>query len=649
MCVVPAVQWSDGLDKASRRIAEIDASPLRVLAGPGTGKTTLLIRRVMRLLQNGADPSRIMLCTFTRTAAQDLQKKLGRLGVPEAQKTYADTLHSFCFSLLSKAEVFPLTGRVPRPLLEFEERFLLEDLKGTNNEGLRDLRERLSAFSAAWARQQNDDPGWPENAQDRKFLSALQAWLEFHECMLIGELIPEGLRFIRNNPVSPYRPSFDHVIIDEYQDLNRAEQALLDAIAVDGTITVAGDEDQSIYSFKHAYPEGIAGFHRTHEGTHDESLDRCRRCPQTIVSMANSLISYNPTRSERALCTSEENPDGDVFVVQWPLVDEEAHGLATFVARQIEIGQVEPGQVLVLAPRRQLGYMIRDALRQSGVAAYSFFHEEALEGNPNRAGKYAPQESFTLLTLLVRPEDRVALRCWCGFGSPSLRTGAWNQVRQHSEVSGDAPRLVLEHLRNGHLQLRHSKDLAERFALLQERLDALQGLQGSDLVDVLFPEGESWADPFRTIAEVLGDDGTPAQLLDLLHRGATQPELPMDVDYVRVMSLHKSKGLTANLVIVSSCIDGLIPSIPENSTPEVKHRALEEQRRLFYVAVTRARRTLVLSSVIGIDRADAYRMRARVGSGHPIAQTVASPFLNELGPDCPAAMSGSRLLQLLIE
>lgn len=159
MCAMPTAQWADGLDGAVRQIAETNASPLRVLAGPGTGKTFSLMRRVMRLLESGVDPSRIMLCTFTRTAARDLQSELARLGIPGVQRVYAGTVHSFCFGLLSKAEVFPLTGRVPRPLLGFEERFLLEDLRGTNDEGTRALRKRLNAFSAAWARQYGDDPG----------------------------------------------------------------------------------------------------------------------------------------------------------------------------------------------------------------------------------------------------------------------------------------------------------------------------------------------------------------------------------------------------------------------------------------------------------------------------------------------------------
>jgi superfamily I DNA/RNA helicase len=598
----------------------------------------------MRLLEEGLNPRRLLVCTFTRTAARDIQNEMGQLGVTGADEVRAGTMHAFCFSLLSRAEVLEATGRVPRPLLKFEERFLLEDLRGTNSEGIRDLTKRLNALAAAWARLQSEAPGWPHDQQDQRFLHALEAWLRFHEAMLIGELVSESLRFLRDNPVSPYRPRFTHVLVDEYQDLNRAEQVLLDELAAVGALTVVGDEDQSIYSFKYAHPEGIAEFHHDHPETHDESLDECRRCPQLVVSMANTLIERNSVRTVRVLHPRPSNPDGEVLVVQWPSMHDEAKGIATFIQQRIQADGVEPGRVLVLAPRRQFGYAIRDALNDKHVPAHSFFYEEALDGNPTEQAECTAQEAFTLLTLLARPDDRVALRCWCGFGSTSLRSGAWARVRQHCESTGKSPRSVLEELAAGMLTLAHTAPVVERFRLLQQRLAILDGLQGMDLVDTVFPISGTWAEPIRIVAETFEDDGEPASLLDMIQRGITQPELPTDVDYVRVMSLHKSKGLTADLVVVIGCIEGLIPTLPRDATPQEKLRALEEQRRLFYVAITRTRQTLVLSSVTRLPLSDAYRMGAQVRGGGNHAPTIASRFLNELGPSRPPATPGAAIV-----
>jgi superfamily I DNA/RNA helicase len=162
---------------------------------------------------------------------------------------------------------------------------------------------------------------------------------------------------------------------------------------------------------------------------------------------------------------------------------------------------------------------------------------------------------------------------------------------------------------------------------------------GAELVDALFPALEPWAEPFRVVASKIDEPGFgPAKLQETLRIAITQPELPTDVDYVRIMSLHKSKGLTADLVIVVGCIEGLLPSIDYEAPPDAQAAILEEQRRLFYVAISRAGRTLVLSSVTRLPRDLAWRIGAQVRGGNPThANTIASRFLAELGLTRPAA------------
>jgi DNA helicase-2/ATP-dependent DNA helicase PcrA len=598
----------------------------------------------MRLLEEGIGPERILVATFTRTAARDLEAELSRLQVPGADRVRVGTLHSFSFSLLSRADVLALTGRVPRPLLKFEERFLLQDLKGTNNEDLRGLRKRLDALGAAWARLQSDEAGWPQDPQDRAFLDALLKWLRFHEAMLVAEIVPEALKFVRDNPASQSVPRFDHVLVDEYQDLNRAEQVLLRELARKGSLAVVGDENQSIYSFKFAHPEGILRFHEEHPGTRDLTLDECQRCPRLVVELANALISNNTSPEPRKLVPAPGASEGEVHIVQWGSLEQEADGLARLVKHAVGSGLTSPGGVLVLAPRRQIGYAIRDALKVLGIAAHSFFYEEALEGDPKELEASKAQQAFTLLTLVARPGDRVALRCWCGFGSPSLNSGAWGRLRRNCEETGSPPGDVLEGLLEKRLRIPQTGALVGRGRELKERVAQSQGLAGRDLLDALFPPGEDWTEGLRLLAPQ-GSDFSAHDLLEALRTAITQPELPSDVDYVRVMSLHKAKGLSADFVIVAGCVEGLIPATPDaQMRPEERNRMLEEQRRLFYVAITRTRRILVLSSITRLPPRDAHRMRARIAHG---GATVASTFLNELGPRRPRADSGGEWLRRL--
>jgi superfamily I DNA/RNA helicase len=639
--------WDDNLEGPSLRIAASNDSPLRVRAGPGTGKTFTLMRRVARLLENGLDPTRILVCTFTRTAANDLKQELQRLDVQGAASVRATTVHALCFSILAKNEVLRITGRAPRPLLEYEKRFLLQDLHdGKLFEDIHARRRRLKAFEAAWARLQSEQPGWPQDPVDQRFQKQLIDWLRFHQAMLIGELVPEALRYLRNNPASPERTAFDHVLVDEYQDLNAAEQELIQLLAENARLTIIGDEDQSIYSFKYAHPEGIAEFHVRHPDTADETLDLCRRCPTNIVEMANSLIANNRRRTNRALIARPENGAGEVHIVQWQSMEQEAEGLAAFIEGLVRSGRVEPGRVLVLAPRRQFGYGVRDALNKRGVQAHSFFQEEALDGDPTKLDKSRVQQAFTLLTLAANPEDAVALRCWCGFGSASLRKGAWDRIRGLCAGDGGSLRAALDEIDAGRLKIPHGTYVVDRLRDLTDNLQRLELLRGEALLDALFPHNDPDFSQIRIMAAGLDPDADAPQLLDRLRTSITQPELPTDVDYVRVMSLHKSKGLTADLVVVMGCVEGLVPTLPKDATQAEQDLALEEQRRLFYVSITRARQILVLSSVTSLPRDLAYRMGVEVkGWGNPV-RTITSRFIDELGWARPQPILGERLLQM---
>ena len=637
--------WNEDLDGEALEIAQTDSAPLRVVAGPGTGKTFALLRRLARLLEEGCDPRRILLVTFTRVSAADLERELDRLGLSQGQQVTKGTLHSLSFGILHRQHVLRFTHRTARPLLEFEKRFLLEDLSadfGTFYE----RRATLKAFEAAWAREQDQEPGWPATSQEQAFQGVLEEWLRFHGGMLVDEIVPLTLRYLRMNPSCREIRQFDHVLVDEYQDLNRAEQSLIDLLAQNACLTVVGDQDQAIYeAFRYAHPEGISQFHETHPGTYDIPLDVSRRCPPTIVSLANALIRNNHRRSNRQLLPIEGDRQVNVRVIQWEDMYEEAEGIADFIEAKVRSGACDPGQTLVLCPRRQFGYLLRDELRRRAVEAHSYFHEEALEGNPKLLDESAAQQAFTLLTLLARPEDRVALRAWLGFGSPTLRVREYMRLRDHCSNAECSPFEALQAIHDNQFTIRYTSGLSRQFEELTQRLQELLPLDPPDAFDRLFPPNEQWAEPFRSIYDEAERPSDYADIQDLLRTNITQPELPSNTDFVRIMSLHKSKGLTAQHVFITGCVEGIIPSYPRNLPFEATRRYHEEQRRLFYVAITRARCTLVVSSVTRLPRDVAHRMGAQVlGGNHQNADTIASTFLSELGRDCPNAVPGSQWL-----
>ena len=630
--------WDSGLVGPHLEIARYPGTPLRIMASPGTGKTFAMMRKVARLLETGTLPSNILIVSFTRTAANELIHSLNLLGAPGAEQVVARTLHSLSFSLLIKNLVLQATHRYPRPLIKYEEESLVADLAGQFG-GKTATRDLIKAFEAYWARLQHQQPGWPVNHVEQAFDNELRHWLTYHEAMLIGELIPRALDYARQNPASADVPSYAHVLVDEYQDLNRADQDLIDIFARNGTLTVVGDEDQSIYaSLRFAQPESITKFDLTHSNTHDEPLNECKRCPNKPIQMANSLILHNHPAIPSTICPKQGCPQGNVYIVQHGSIQEEVTNISAYIDWYLtNHPEVNPGNVLVLSPRRLIGYAIRDELIRLGRETRSYFNEECLETDSAQTG-------FCLLTLLNNLDDRPALRSWLGFGSNDWRSPAYKRIWQAAETAGISPKSFLEGVKSGVIQAPpHSTEILKKYDELMTALQTTTGLAVAPLIDILWLPSDSDCADIRAMALVLAETvDSPIELLAELSEVITQPELPADSDdVIRVMSLHKSKGLTANCVIVVGCVVGAVPTIKSGLSALDTAKAIEEQRRLFYVAITRTKETLVLSSSASAPYAQAMKMRFQVG--HRIGSSVAlqaSPFLSELGPHAPTPQSG---------
>ena len=581
--------------------------------------------------------------TFTRTAANDLVEKLAALGVPGADLVVAKTLHSLCFGLLSRNSVFHALGRTARPLMDYERNTLLCDLQEQFG-GKKAVDTLIEAFEAYWARLQHQQPGFPADPNEQAFSHALQNWLVFHQAMLVGEVVPLALDFVTQNPAHPDIPRFDHILVDEYQDLNRADQALIDALAGNGAVTVVGDEDQSIYGFRNAHPEGIVEYPQTHANTHDELLNECRRCPRSVVQIANALINHNQRLAPKPLNPFPQNGDGEVYIVQHNTVADEIVAMAAYIEWYLENHPGMPaGEVLVLANRKMIGNGIRDALNLRAQqnnrpwSAQSFYFEDALSTE-------TAAEGFALLTLLINVEDRPALRYWLGASHQDCRRRPYARLRAHCEQTGESPRAVLQALAAGTLQLPYTQSLGARYTELEQRLAALMPLDIPQLVDTLFPDGNTDVAAVRQAALLIAPNvQTQRELLDELRTDIIQPELPgTQGPAVRIMSLHKSKGLTARLVIIAGCVSGILPSIDFTAPLAEQNRQRQEQRRLFYVGLTRSTETLVLSSAVYMPYGAAMQMRMPVMSGgYGVAILQASPFLAELGPDAPNAIDGN--------
>lgn len=612
-----AKPWLDQIDgDALPKFIESNAPLIRVISGPGSGKTTGIKRRVQRLIQkDGMPPNRIYVGTFARVIARELKEELGigaggdELPIIE-NELQVSTLHSLAFRLLRK---YPLAcpGRRFRFLLKFEEQLLLYDL-GEEFPDLRTQRERekkLRMIFAQWADGQD--------LHDDRFVGALDRWLRWHGGMLIEEVVKLAQRALEMGDIE--QGIFDHVIIDEYQDLTRVEQRLVELLwSKKGSLAVLGDDNQSIYSFRFNHPSGVAEFADRFGGASIEDIQLLdnRRSQPPILALGNQLMAQAGSTMPPMHPVRTPDNKAHVSLVHWPTLEAEISGLAQYIQARSE------DKFLVLVPRRFIGYRLQEKL---GVAATTSFHQEALASPLVR-------ERLTAATLLATPDDRIALRAWFGFRSDeaveankrnapayaSLKDANY-EVRELVDaiISG---RLIPTGQGQSHIKARAQK-LRELWDSGIQGIEALMLLFDPRSADATSDEDErrqtendliSLRDAGLEIAGELDTEDLSTILEHLRYRIAARiPLFGESKARVRIMTLHGAKGLEADNVIVAGLADQVVPGkSPDNPTESEMHR--EEQRRLLYVAVTRARDTLVVSWPRRIKTRDARNNQIRI-------------------------------------
>lgn len=589
--------WLRGIaGSAAKALIESDASVVRVIAGPGSGKTTCLKRRLQRLIQQReVEPDRAFAGTFTRVIAQGLREALGN-------EIRVSTLHSLAYEFLRK---YPdaCQGMRLRFLLRYEEDSLLYDIgSGAFTGNIYERREALRLLQASRAQR--------EDFANAKFDGAVRRWLQRHRAMLIGEVVHLCVVGMECRDIPP--AMFDHVVIDEYQDLTAAEQELVRLVwSGTGSLTVLGDNDQSIYGFRFNHPEGIADFHLSWPMCIDLTFTANWRSCDEILRVANLMMAE--AGSTRPAMTSTREQRGFLVPVQWKDLEAEIEGLAAHVRAHAE------KSFLILVPRRFIGYRLAEAI---GPGASTAFAEQVLD-HP------VAQEAFATASLLADANDHVAARAYLGFkgakAEQALRrnAGAYssvsNEIGGHALIRGIASAAIAV---SGPGQS-HIVQRAKRAVELIER-----SRSSKEIIDECFCDSLASTEPdeekqrwlLRDLAELraaaqelLANQGSEslARVMGALrYRIATRAPLresQSEEPRVRIMTLHGAKGLEADNVIIAGIADQLIPGFDEDDLIMAG-----EQRRLLYVAITRARDNLIISWPRRIQLTDVMQNMGRV-------------------------------------
>ncbi len=628
----------DDLTPAQHNAVTHAEGPLLVLAGPGSGKTRVVTHRVAWLLQQGVPRHSIVALTFTNKAAEEMQARVERLA--PGQRVWVSTFHRFCARLL----------RQYAPLVGLQENYTIYDT-ADSNQALRRALEKGSIDAAkctpealrgaiSWAKNHllTVDRYRPRHGSEldavvEQVYPAYQALLQKANAVDFDDLLLYVAELLRENP--EVRQSLDQryrfVLVDEYQDTNLAQYAIVRAISIDQpNLAVTGDPDQSIYGWRGANLGNILEFDRDFPGAKVVRLEQNYRSTQRILSVAAELISHNVKRKEKALFT--HNGEGTpVRIVRFSTQHDEAHAIAAGIAGDIRSGRRRARDFAVFYRVNALSRAFEFALREEGVA---FQLVRGLEFFQRREIK----DVLAYVHLAANPRNEIALLRI--INTPPRGIGP-TTVRRLTAHAGARGMSLLEATREvEHVGTIKSAAAAKvrRFVQLVGRLAALTGAPMEELLGTVVAESgyrdyleqsgtPDDEDRLANIEELL----TVAREFDERHGGAGPLEAFLEetslvsdtddfeqaADRVTLMTLHAAKGLEFPVVFITAVEEGLIPH--ERNRDNEDH--LEEERRLLFVGITRAQQQLQLS----LARYRDFRGRRRM--------TIPSHFLMELPRD----------------
>lgn len=617
---------------SQERLINSEAERIRCVAGPGTGKTWSIKERVRRIFNNEShEIPKIFAVTFTRLAAEQLKQDLCDSDIKYADRITASTLHSYAFKILQREQAIHALGREPRPCLPTELIVLKHDL-AEDFCGVRNVNEKLKAFSSMWARLQNEEAGWPQNTEDQQFHNAYLRWMKFHRCISIDELISLIVSYLRNNPINDVCDIFSHIIVDEYQDLNKADQTFIELLGINSKMLIIGDDDQSIYSFRNANPEGIREwFDRQQEPKEDVQLTVCRRCDGKILTLANNLISNNQNRIRGDLIPLSDRAElGEIDIVQWNTRNNETNGLAQGIKRLLELNKVpESEKIIVLVPRKDFGIQLKIKLDDIGVT------DSCLKTSPDWESSILG-EKICLAQLYENQGDLVALRYWLGLGNQN-----WNRTKYRILynycIQNSTPiiSILSDSCRCRKLNI---FELHERYKNLISILESLKEKTIDEILDYLFPIAGETEKIGRIIREIKKSSCEDFSITKAIIESMISYTEETTEAKVKIMTLHGAKGLTSHTVIITGLVNGILPSVTNPSISQTSK--LEEERRLLFVALTRAKKRLILSSFRRVTRAENSILRLGLSGDYPYLNTQSSMFLSELGPTKPDVVNG---------
>lgn len=649
------MSFLDELNEIQRGAVENTDGPMMIIAGPGSGKTRVLTYRIANLINKGVDPFRILALTFTNKASAEMRDRISKLVGTEAKGLYMGTFHS----------VFAKILRIESQRIGYPNNFTIYDTDDAKSliksivkeEGLNDklykasfVYNRISSaknslITAAKYLEDDELMAEDEMAGRPKIGELYKKYAR--RCFLSGamdfdDLLLKTYELFQNHPdiLNKYQNRFTHLMIDEFQDTNFAQYSIVKSLAVyHKNICVVGDDAQSIYAFRGATIHNILNFEKEFKDLKVFKLEQNYRSVRSIVNAANDLIGHNKFQLDKTIWTDKDGGD-KIKVIKTASDSDEARKVADQIFENKMRYHFNNEEFAILYRTNAQSRSFEEALRKLNIpyriyGGLSFYQRKEIK------------DFVSYLRLTINYNDEEALKRVInyptrGIGKTTLEKlivvaneqncSLWDVLEKPHllELPGKATLLVQQFVLmiksfNAQLESKNAYDVSMTIARSSGILEELfkdKTIEGigryENLQELLNGIKEFTELPKEELQEdEVAPDSDLAAYLQQISLLTDQDQDKGDNDKVKLMTIHSAKGLEFPVVFVVGMEENLFPSSMSINTRE----ELEEERRLLYVAITRAEKKLYLTHA---------KMRYKFGS---LIYCEPSRFLEEIGKD----------------
>lgn len=583
------------LTTQQRQGLNLDGKPMLLLAVPGSGKTTVLVSRIAAQLYSGIPAGKILNLTFSRESARDMARRFSAL-FPEQKPPRFSTIHSLCYSVLREyaeqnGRIVPtLTGSDGAPS---SSAILREALREKSSEFIEeeDLADALNCIglikNRMLTRSEMGDvacalPGLPELYDRYQARKSELGLMDYDDILLYA------LTFLQKIPglLNLFRVRYPYINVDESQDISKVQLEILKLLSPDGkNLFMVGDEDQSIYGFRGAYPEGILGFERQFPGAVIARMEDNFRSRPEILTLCEGFIRLNRERYDKALRTGRESLPGAVTPFR-PAYPEKA------MERILEaVSALKEGETLGILYRNNLSaFPVADLLQLAEVPF-------TVTASPVTLIRYHVKVACELLQMADQPFNRELFASMTCLDLPaSVREEVLRALGGNASFPELLEMCADEKSRKLGKVLREIKGLSpeDGLRIVEKELKTGKFL----LAKALSPDDPGAvlrSSIFRQLCRRVSSTSELIARIKNLENSLKNPSRPEDAA-VHLTTIHSAKGLEFDHVLLLDCCEGILPgkTALDKTGSEAANRAYYEEVRLFYVAATRARETLTL-------------------------------------------------------